>query len=201
MKHIYQQNDLSHPTFVLLHGTGGNERDLIPLAQIIDEKASYLGVLGEVRENGMPRFFRRLADGVFDEEDLVFQTNTLHEFLIDFFFENNIDINKVVLLGYSNGANMAQSLMLHFPKVYRYVMLHHPMNVKKDMAFQEDKQAHVFIGAGLYDPLCQKEESDLLKERLVDASINVTLHFEPIGHQLTQQELIAATAWYQKTLL
>lgn len=201
MKHIYQENDPTRPTFVLLHGTGGNERDLIPLAQMIDEKASYLGVLGEVSEHGMPRFFKRLEEGVFDEEDLVYRTNRLHEFLQNFFDENNINKKKVVLLGYSNGANMAQSLLLHYPNTYPYIMMHHPMNVKKQMSFTSNDSANVFIGAGLYDPLCPKQESDLLKERLELANINTTLHFEDAGHELTRNELIIATSWYEKHVL
>src|SRR5690606_16704600 len=82
MKHIYQQGSDPHaPTLLLLHGTGGTERDLLPLAEMIDPTASVLSVRGNILENGMPRFFRRLAEGVFDEEDLIFRTHELHDFV------------------------------------------------------------------------------------------------------------------------
>ncbi len=84
MKHIFQKgNDPSKPTLLLLHGTGGTEHDLLPLTDKIDPDANILSVRGNVLENGMPRFFKRLAEGVFDEEDLIFRTKELNEFLDD----------------------------------------------------------------------------------------------------------------------
>src|SRR5690625_384771 len=92
MKHIFQKGtDQSKPTLVLLHGTGGTEQDLLPIAEKIDPEANVLSVRGNVLENGMPRFFKRLAEGVFDEEDLVFRTKELHEFLDKAAIENNFD--------------------------------------------------------------------------------------------------------------
>jgi phospholipase/carboxylesterase len=201
MKHIYKQNDPSRPIFVLLHDTDGNERDLIPLAEMIDPQASYLGVLGEVLEQGMPRFFKRLAEGVFDEEDLVYRTNQLHDFLQQAAVDYKFDFSKIVLVGYSNGANMVQSLLLHYPSFYRYAMMHHPMNVKKDVAFADLSHVNAFIGAGSFDPLCPIEETYFLEERLLKAHAKVHVHVEMAGHELTRNELIEAIAWYQKLLL
>lgn len=197
MKHIFRQKKPDRPVFVLLHGTGGNEKDLIPLVELIDNDASYLGVLGEVRENGMPRFFRRLSEGVFDEEDLTFRTHQLHDFIIESAKEYDFRLDKIVLLGYSNGANIAQSLLLHHPKHYRYAMLHHPMNVKKDMPFEPLDHVHVFIGAGAFDPLFPIEETYLLQKRLTNAKANVHLHMEQAGHELTRNEVLAAIKWYE----
>src|ERR1700722_13058207 len=115
MKHIFNKGtDSSKPTLLLLHGTGGNELNLLPLARRIDEEASVLSVRGNVLENGMPRFFKRLAEGVFDEEDLVFRTNELNEFLHDAASEHGFDRNEVIAVGYSNGANIAASLLFHY---------------------------------------------------------------------------------------
>lgn len=197
MKHIIQENSSNKPWFVLLHGTGANERDLIPLATMIDEEANYIGVLGEVRENGMPRFFERFPNGEFNVADLEFRTKQLHEFLIGFFQQKSIKKEQIILLGYSNGANTAQSLLLHYPKDYTYAIILHPKNVKKHVDFQCDENTHVFIGAGLYDPICPKEETVLLKERLEKANAHVTAVYEPTDHQLTHNEIVLTRKWYE----
>ena len=110
MKHLFQPGRRDGaPVLLLLHGTGGTERDLLPLAQVIDPTAPVLSVRGNVLENGMPRFFRRLAEGVFDEEDLVFRTNELYEHLNAWAGEYGFDRGNVEAVGYSNGANLAGS--------------------------------------------------------------------------------------------
>src|SRR5690349_19321994 len=128
MKHIFiNGNDASAPTLLLLHGTGGTENDLLPIAAAIDESASVLSVRGNVLENGMPRFFRRLAEGVFDEEELIFRTQELHEFVNQASTEYGFERDNVVAIGYSNGANIAGSLLFHIPQSLRGAILHHPM--------------------------------------------------------------------------
>lgn len=201
MQHIYQINNPKHPTFVLLHGTGGDEKDLVPLATIIDDQASYLGLLGEVRENGMPRFFKRLALNVFDEDDITHQTEVVHEFLNHFMEKHNLEVKDVVLLGYSNGANMAQSLLLHYPKSYENVMMLHPVNIKKEKAFTPNKNTKVFIGAGKYDPICPIAESELLLKRMQNAKLDVVLSLEDTTHQISYQEIEHAKAWYEANIL
>ncbi len=115
MKHVFQKGkDTSKPVLLLLHGTGGNELDLLPLAEIMDPEASVLSVRGNVLENGMPRFFRRLAEGIFDEEDLIFRTKELNEFLDGAAKTYEFDRNNIVAIGYSNGANIAASLLFHY---------------------------------------------------------------------------------------
>ena len=201
MKHIFKQNNPQHPTFILLHGTGGNEKDLIPLAQWIDPLASYLGILGEIDENGHRRFFKRLSEGVFDEADLEIQTDRLHNFIKEAAKKYEFSLSNIVLLGYSNGANMAQSLLFHYPNGYSYAMLLHPMNIKKEQAFADLSQLDVFIGAGLYDPICPTSETDYLVKRLNKANANTQCFYDEAGHQITQNELQEATSWYQKVVL
>src|SRR5690606_31403766 len=113
-------------TLLLLHGTGGTERDLLPLAERIDPEASVLSVRGNILENGMPRFFRRLAEGVFDEEDLIFRTHELSDFLLQASKDYKFDRDRVVAVGYSNGANIAASMMFHIPDALMGAILHHP---------------------------------------------------------------------------
>ena len=115
MRHIFNRGkDPNKPTFLLLHGTGGNELDLLPLAGMIDDGANVLSVRGNVLENGMPRFFKRLAEGVFDEKDLIFRTEELNNFLNEAAEKYGFNRNDIIAIGYSNGANIAASLLFHY---------------------------------------------------------------------------------------
>src|SRR5690625_4293097 len=118
VKHIFEKgHNRNKRTFLLLHGTGGTERDLLPLAHMIDPDANILSVRGKVLENGMPRFFRRLSEGVFDEEDLIYRTEELKQFLDDAAQTYNFDRQQVYAIGYSNGANIAASLLFHYESI------------------------------------------------------------------------------------
>lgn len=201
MKHIFQKgSDPSSPTLLLLHGTGGTEHDLLPLANEIDDSASVLSVRGNVLENGMPRFFRRLAEGVFDEEDLIFRTQELHEFLNQAAAEYEFDREQVVAIGYSNGANIAGSLLFHIPNSLRGAILHHPMVPRRGMELPDLSSVPVFIGAGRNDPICSPQETDELVKLLMGAGASVNVHWEYNGHQLTATEVKASSAWYNKHL-
>ncbi|MGZ4161100.1 MAG: alpha/beta hydrolase, partial [Neobacillus sp.] len=193
MKHIFQKGkDETKPTFLLLHGTGGNELDLLPLAGKIDEDASFLSVRGNVLENGMPRFFRRLAEGVFDEEDLVFRTKELNEFLDEAAQKYDFDRKNIIAIGYSNGANIAASLLFHFQDSLKGAILHHPMVPLRGIDLPDLTGISVFIGAGTNDPICSPLESGELESLLVNANAKVHLHWENRGHQLTFEEVEAA---------
>ena len=198
MKHVFQQGtDPSRPTLLLLHGTGGNEHDLLPLAEIIDKDANVLSIRGNVLENGMPRFFRRLAEGVFDEEDLIFRTNELNDFLDEAAEKYEFDRNNITAVGYSNGANIAASLMFHHENALNTAILHHPMVPRRGIVLPNLAGKRVFIAAGTNDPICPPQESEELNELLANAGAEVELHWENRGHQLTINEVNAATAWYK----
>ncbi|GGN55861.1 alpha/beta hydrolase [Oceanobacillus indicireducens] len=198
MKHVFQKgNDPSRPTLLLLHGTGGNEQDLLPLAEIIDKDANVLSVRGNVLENGMPRFFKRLAEGVFDEEDLIFRTQELNEFLDEAAEKYKLDRNNITAVGYSNGANIAASLMFHYQDALKAALLHHPMVPRRGIDLPDLTGKRVFIAAGTNDPICPAQESEELHTLLADAGAEVELHWENRGHQLTMTEVQAAAAWYK----
>ncbi|MED4073985.1 alpha/beta hydrolase [Priestia endophytica] len=199
MKHIFNKGkDLTKSTLLLLHGTGGNELDLLPIAGRIDDEASVLSVRGNVLENGMPRFFRRLAEGVFDEEDLIFRTKELNEFLDEAAEEYSFDRNNIIAIGYSNGANIAASLLFHYKNALKGAILHHPMVPRKGIDLPDLSDKYVFIAAGTNDPICSPMESNELQSLLEKANANVELHWENKGHQLTIEEVEAAGQWYQK---
>lgn len=202
MKHFFQKGkDPLKPTLLLLHGTGGNESSLLPLAGRIDEDASILSVRGNVLENGMPRFFRRLAEGVFDEEDLVFRTKELYEFLDEASKKYEFNRQNVIAVGYSNGANIAASLLFHYKDALKGAILHHPMVPRKGIELPDLLGTNVFIGAGENDPMCSPMESIELESMLKKAGAKVHLHWENKGHQLTFEEVEAAAQWYQEIQL
>ncbi|GEK58716.1 carboxylesterase [Marinococcus halophilus] len=202
MKHIFQQgNDQNKPTFMLLHGTGGTENDLLPVAGMIDNSASILGVRGNITENGMPRFFKRLAEGVFDEEDLMKQTGGLYEFIDTASVEHSFDRENVIAIGYSNGANIAANLLFHYEQPVKRAALFHPMVPRRGIQLPDLTGLPVFIGAGKNDPICRPEETEELAEMLEAAGAAVTLHWEDGGHQLTREEVAQAAEWYKHTVL
>ena len=163
MKNIFQKGSKSH-TLLLLHGTGGNEKDLLPLAEMIDAEASVLGVRGNVNENGMPRFFKRIAEGVFDEEDLKLQTKELYEFLDTAAEQHGFDRDRLVAIGYSNGANIAASLLFHYEKALEGAVLLHPMVPLRGLDLPNMTGMPVMISAGRNDPICSPEETEELAE-------------------------------------
>jgi phospholipase/carboxylesterase len=199
MKHIFEKgSDPNKPVLLLLHGTGGNELDLLPLAGKIDGEASILSIRGNVLENGMPRFFRRLAEGVFDEEDLQFRTKELNEFLDEASQKYGFDRNNIIAVGYSNGANIAASLMFHYADSLKGAILHHPMVPRRGIQLPDLTGTSVFIAAGTNDPICPSQESEDLKALLEGANASVQLHWENRGHQLTLDEVLAAAKWYEE---
>ena len=198
MIHIYREG--SYPqgkTLLLLHGTGGTERDLLKLASIIDAEANVLSVRGNVLENGMPRFFRRLAEGVFDIEDLIFRTEELYLFLDEAAVKYEFDRKNIIAVGYSNGANIAASLLFHYGDSLTGAILHHPMVPRRGIELPNLAGKQVFIAAGTNDPICPSFESEDLKALLEGAGVDVTIHWENYGHQLTRTEVQAAAFWYK----
>ena len=172
--------------------------DLLPVAGRIDDTASILSVRGNVLENGMPRFFRRLAEGVFDEEDLIYRTKELNEFLDEAAQKYEFDRNNIVAVGYSNGANIAGSLLFHYQDALRGAILHHPMVPRKGVELPDLSGTSVLITAGTNDPICPPMESKELQFLLETAKADVEIHWESYGHQLTLSEVDAAAEWYRK---
>ncbi|WP_216831334.1 alpha/beta hydrolase [Alkalihalobacterium elongatum] len=201
MKHIFNKGtNPAKPTLLLLHGTGGNELDLLPLTARIDDEASVLSVRGNVLENGMPRFFRRLAEGIFDEADLIFRTHELNQFLDEAAEEYHFDRNNIIAIGYSNGANIAASLLFHYENALKGAILHHPMVPRRGIQLPDLSGKSVFIAAGTNDPICSPLESSELQSLLEKANSEVELHWVDRGHQLTSEEVEAAAKWYHKNL-
>src|SRR5919107_4975920 len=187
-------------TLLLLHGTGGNEQDLIPLGQELCPHAAILSPRGKVLEGGMPRFFRRLAEGVFDIEDLKFRTHELADFVRKASKVYKFDLRYIISIGYSNGANIASSLLLIHPEIITSVVLFRAMVPFIPKKVPNLTGKNIFIGAGQYDPIVSRKQTETLFGFFEKAGAYVVLHFEEnSGHELGYNEISAAKDWLSNT--
>jgi phospholipase/carboxylesterase len=186
-------NRLEAPPLLLLHGTGGDENDLLPLGQAIAPGAALLSVRGQVLEHGMPRFFRRLAEGVFDEEDVRRRANELADFVVD--ARKRYGLAAPVALGYSNGANIAAALLLLRPDVLAGAMLLRAMVPLREAPAADLAGKPVLIVSGKSDPIIPPANSERLAAMLEQAGAEVSHRTLPVGHQLSQADLTYARDW------
>ena len=186
------------PTLLLLHGTGGNEEDLIPLGRDLAPGAAILSPRGKVSEYGSARFFRRLAEGVFDHEDLLFRTHELAEFLEAAAEEYGFDRSKIVAVGYSNGANMAASTILLHPGLLRAAVLLRPMVPFEPEVTPDLSGMPVFMASGRMDRLIFPEIPQHLADILAEANAEVDLRWRDAGHPLTYEEIEEAREWLSR---
>ncbi|MGQ0641231.1 MAG: alpha/beta hydrolase [Gemmatimonadaceae bacterium] len=186
------------PTLLLLHGTGGDENDLIALGQQLLPGAPLLSPRGRVLERGMPRFFRRLAEGVFDQEDLARRTDELVDFIREASAEYRVDPARIVAVGYSNGANIAASVLLRHPAALLGAVLLHPMVPFEPAQPPVLRDTQVFISAGQSDPLVPRRLTERLIELLQNAGARVSVHWEQGGHELVAAEVDAARRWLEE---
>lgn len=196
MNHIYQPGK-SDRTLLLLHGTGGTENDLIPLGRTLDPDAALLSPRGKVLENGMPRFFRRLAEGVFDEEDLINRTLELADFIEEMTAKHGIVPEKLIAVGYSNGANIASSILLLRPGTLGGAALLRGMVPLVPEVLPDLKSAPVLISAGHQDPIVPSDNVRSLATLLKNAGAEVTLRFENAGHGLTALTVETTKNWLE----
>ena len=188
--------DASH-TLLLLHGTGGNENDLLPVGHAIAPGAGLLSPRGQVLEHGMPRFFRRLAEGVFDHEDLVARTHQLADFVASAAQRYGFDASRVIAVGFSNGANIAGAMLLLRPDSLAGAILLRPM-----VPFAPERPPalagkRVLVAAGRTDPVVPAVQVEQLTGILRDAGADVTLHWSASGHTLDRADLTAAVSWWE----
>ncbi|HEX8463739.1 MAG TPA: alpha/beta hydrolase [Abditibacterium sp.] len=177
------------PTVLALHGTGGTENDLIPLAQSLWPGASILAVRGRISENGAARFFRRLSEGVFDLENLHQETAALADFVAQSATQLGFDAQNVWALGYSNGANIAASLLLSRPETLAGAILLRAMTPFSPSELPNLTGKPIFLAAGRFDPLVPAENIENLASMLEKSGANVTLRWENASHGLVGHEI------------
>ena len=185
----------SDRTLLLLHGTGGNEHDLLPLGRELDPAAALLSPRGQVLENGHPRFFRRLAEGVFDLEDLKQRTDELADFILAAAQAYHFDLTKVIAVGYSNGANIAASILLRRPGLLRAAVLLRAMVPFEPETLPNLSGVRIWIGGGKQDTIIPRENTERLANILSAAGADVGAHFFEAGHALTSIELVLVKRW------
>ena len=188
----------SKVTLLLLHGTGGNEEDLIPLGQELLPGAAVLSPRGKVLENGMPRFFRRLAEGVFDIEDLKQRAEELSVFIEAAREQYALQNQKLVATGYSNGANIAGGVILLDPHRLSGAVLFRPMVPFKPDRVPDLTGMPIFISAGRRDPIVSPANTDELAEMFKAGGAEVAMNWHQGGHELGIDDVDAARLWLSR---
>lgn len=186
-------SDARLPPVLLLHGTGGNEDDLLPLGRQVAPGAALLSPRGQVLEAGMPRFFRRLAEGVFDEADLIRRADDLADFVQA--ARDEYGLAAPVAVGFSNGANVAAALLLRRPDVLRGAALLRAMAPFRSAPAASLAGVPVLLLSGTADPVVPAESSARLAMLLRGAGAGVTHREVPSGHGLSQIDLALTKAW------
>jgi phospholipase/carboxylesterase len=185
----------SGETLIALHGTGGNENELIRIGQSIAPGAAILSPRGNVSENGAARFFKRLAEGVFDPKEERSRAEELARFIRAVIAKYGLDVTRVYALGYSNGANIASTVMFIDPDLLQRAILFRPMLVFEPEERSDLSGSSVFISAGRMDPIVPVSSVERLVELFEASRAEVTLKWQPAGHSLAPSEVREAADW------
>ncbi len=191
-KYVPASNSESEEAIFIFHGTGGDEESLLSVADFIMPGAAVVSPRGKVLENGMPRFFRRFAEGVFDLEDLRYRTGELAKFIERAKAEYSLESKKLAAAGYSNGANIAASVLLTYPGIFSKAALFHPMVPFVPERLPDLSGTEVLITAGTNDPIVDPEGTRELARLLRESGARVELFWHDRGHSLIREELDAA---------
>ena len=194
-RHVPAADPATADTLVVLHGTGGDENDLISIGQAIAPGAAILSPRGNVLENGAPRFFKRMAEGVFDPKEVRSRADELARFIRGAVVTYRLDPARIYALGYSNGANIASTVMLVEPGIFRGSILLRPMLVYDPPEQNDLSDTAVFISAGRMDPIVPVESVEKLVKLFESAHSNVTVKWQLAGHSLVPSEVREASEW------
>jgi phospholipase/carboxylesterase len=185
----------NRPPILLLHGTGGDENDLVPLGDLVAPASALLAPRGKVLENGMPRFFRRLAEGVFDEADVRKRAGELADFIAE--SRAAYELPAPIALGFSNGANIAAAVLLLRPEALAGAVLLRAMVPLAQPPAADLDGKPVLIISGAADPIVPAENADRLARLLEAAGADVRHETVNSGHNLSQSDVTLAKAWIE----
>ena len=189
------EDSASGETLIVLHGTGGNEDDLVGIGQTVAPGAAILSPRGNVLENGAPRFFKRLAEGVFDPKEVRSRAEELTHFIRAAVARYDLDASRIYALGYSNGANIASTVMFIEPRLLQGAVLFRPMLVYEPEKQGDLSSASVFISAGRMDPIVPVKSVERLAELFESSRAETTLKWQQTGHNLVPSEVREAADW------
>lgn len=196
-EYIYKEGKENHPVLILLHGTGGDEQNLLPVAEVLDGAATVVSIRGNVSENGMNRYFKRLGEGNYDWEDLDKRGAELYAFIEKLAKEHDFTLEDAIYLGFSNGSNIAINMLLREETKVNKGMLFAPMyptDITEELNLADRK---VFLSMGENDPIVPLVESQRVIKTFTDASASVTEYWVN-SHELNQATLVAGKEWYEK---
>src|SRR5690625_5275131 len=197
MEYIYREKKKGAPVFILLHGTGGSETDLVPLAEMLDSEYSILGIRGNVQENGMNRYFKRHGEGQYDWEDLDYRGKELYDFIVEKSEEYDFKLEDTVLVGLCNGPNIAIQMILQNPETFKKAALFAPL-YRADLSKKQNlSDLEEFLSLGEGDQVVSEEESkrviELFKAR--DPAVTTSWVKE---HYMSQGAAQGASDWLKK---
>lgn len=194
MEHIFRKGKECQPILVLLHGTGGNEYSLLTVAEFLNPNASVLSIRGDVNENGMLRFFKRKAEGVYDEDDLNDRGQKLLQFIINAGKQYNFPLENVILIGFSNGANIAIELLLNHSDYVHKAILFAPMYPVKVNKLNDLSHQSIYLSMGKFDPIVPIEESENVIRLFNERGAIITSYWIN-SHEINIETLIQAKEW------
>lgn len=194
MKHIFVKG-ASESTLILLHGTGGNEHDLLSLGKEVFPQANLLGIRGNVLEGNMPRFFKRLGMGVFDLDSYENETVELKKFIDEAVKQYGLNTEKVWIMGYSNGANIAINLFDKYPNAFKGMALLHAMLIK-NLECEEKQTTKMLLTVGINDPIIAFDQSQLLAQQLKERANDFVMKTYIHGHGISNQEVEDVKEWF-----
>lgn len=198
MKHLFINKN--HPyTLIMLHGTGGNEEEMARFATSISSDLNILSIRGNINENGMFRYFKRFGMGLYDIENYIFETKNLNETITKLFKEYNLDLNKAIIVGFSNGANIALGLIQDYPQTINNYVLLSADYINKDKKFKKLDNLNVLISFSKNDPYANYDTIMNLQKELIKAGSNLTNHLVP-GHIITEELLIDVRKFVEKII-
>ncbi|GAA1087205.1 alpha/beta hydrolase [Nocardiopsis metallicus] len=199
--HVFEPATASGaPALLLLHGTGADEHDLLPLGRALAPGAALLSPRGKVTENGMNRWFRRLREGVFDVDDLIARTAELAAFVRAAILAYDLDPERIVVSGFSNGANTGAGLLLLHPGLVAGAALFAggaPLQGREPDPV-DLSGVQVFLGNGVADPITTIDQARLVAAQLGQRGADVEAREHPGGHQLTPDVLTQAREWFER---
>lgn len=198
MEHYFKAGLKTAPPLLLLHGTGGDEHSLLKIAEELSPNSTILSLRGTVSEQGANRFFKRFAEGQFDLENLELKTDELLAKVKELSNKYQISFDQWVLVGYSNGANIAGHLLLERENSFKRGVLFHAMSLGKHEATFDLSTSSIWLSAGINDPIVPKSASETLRDSFLQRDGNVDMVWTNAGHQLTYPELEKAKEWFKK---
>jgi phospholipase/carboxylesterase len=188
------------PTLLLLHGTGGDESDLLGVGRSLAPQANLVSPRGPILEHGMPRFFRRFAEGVFDEQDILFRAKQMADFLTQAAAKYHFDVNRITAFGYSNGANIAAAMLLLQPQSLSGAILLRPMVPLVPKTLPDLTNKKILIIAGTADPMGSPKQINQLSSMFQSSGAAVQREDLPTSHGLTQEDLHLSSDWLSRLL-